>query len=375
MEELRLRLRKRLPALDGLRGVAVLLVLVHNAGSIQVQADTRLLKWIYFVHAPGWVGVHLFFVLSGFLITGVLLDRRGPGALRSFWLRRAVRILPLSFSLLLLVTLVSPGTAGLGDFGPRRELWWYWTYLCNWGQPSGHKIPALAHFWSLAVEEQFYVVWPLLALRCDARTLLRISLGVAVFAALLRIGLCAVGLSGAVYEYTFTRMDALTLGAAAAMVVRDAHWVARIGPMVRPAALVSAAVLALMWPFTRGFNAIDPWVQTLGYAVLGVLCAASILWGVVYPEGQLARWLATPWLRWFGKYSYAIYVVHFPIASLLGRSLGPVINGPSPGRAIAALLLHEALVATLSVGVALVSWRVLEQPALAWRDRSKPHAA
>jgi peptidoglycan/LPS O-acetylase OafA/YrhL len=373
MEEVRPSQRPRVPALDGLRGVAVLLVLVHNAGSIQVQASSRLLKTVFFLHAPGWIGVHVFFVLSGFLITGVLLDARGPGALQTFWIRRAARIFPLSFFLLLLLTVLPP-TLGRPDlFGPRRELWWYWTYLCNWGQPLGHKIPALAHFWSLAVEEQFYVLWPILALRCTPRTLLRIAIAAAVAATLLRVGLCVRGMTETVYQNTFTRMDALTLGGAAAIVARDGHLLDRVLPRMKWVVGGSVVVLAAMWPFTRAFNQGDPWVLTAGFAVLAVLGAALILQAGARPEGALARRLSAPWLCWFGKYSYAIYVAHFPILSVLDRSLGPLVNGASPARALAALLLHEALVAPLSVGAALVSWRVLEQPAMHWRERLRPH--
>jgi peptidoglycan/LPS O-acetylase OafA/YrhL len=364
-----------MPALDGIRGIAVLLVVYHNAGSAQVQATSPLMKALFYTHAYGWVGVQLFFALSGFLITGILLDARGanrPEALRSFWVRRALRIFPLYYAVVLLLSLVTLSRGRSADFGSPADLWWYWTYLCNWGQPRGHVISVLAHFWSLAVEEQFYATWPLLVLFCTPRVTLRASIGLAAVSLVLRIWLCSRGLAEATYENTFTRMDALALGAVAAVVARDPIALRRVAPVLGWTIIGSLAVLFAMAPFTRAFNSDNPVVQTAGYVFLSVLSAALVLWGVVNENVPRARFLQARWLRWFGKYSYGIYVLHFPFEVLLARRLGPVINGAAASRAFFAWALHEVLVCTFAVGAALLSFRFVEQPALAWRERLLP---
>jgi peptidoglycan/LPS O-acetylase OafA/YrhL len=364
-----------MPTLDGLRGIAVLMVVFHNAGSAQVRATSRFMKALFYTHAYGWIGVQLFFALSGFLITGLLLEARGMGraeALRSFWVRRALRIFPLYYATVLLLSLVTISRSGAAaDFGSAGDLWWYWTYLSNWGQPRGHVISVLAHFWSLSVEEQFYATWPLLVLFCRPRVVLRVSVALVAVSLVLRIGLCSrgPGLQELIYENTFTRMDALALGAVAAVVARDATALRRVAPFLGWAIVGSLAVLIAMVPFTRGFNSDDPLVQTLGYVLLSVLSAALVLWSVVNEGVPRARFFQAPWLRWFGQYSYGIYVLHFPFEVLLAHRLGPVINGSATIPAFLAWALHEGLVFTFGVGAALLSWRFVEQPALAWRDR------
>jgi peptidoglycan/LPS O-acetylase OafA/YrhL len=169
--------QRRVVALDGVRGIACLLVLVHHSGrGVGASAAAGIFNRI---SAAGWVGVDLFFVLSGFLITELLLEARGrPGGLRRFWLRRACRILPLAYAFLALVFL-SPIW--------RRESWhpalaaeqiWFWSYTNNWlalWRPSlDHGV--LGHFWSLAIEEQFYLVWPIVTLLLAPRYLARLCL-------------------------------------------------------------------------------------------------------------------------------------------------------------------------------------------------------
>jgi peptidoglycan/LPS O-acetylase OafA/YrhL len=367
-----------MPVLDGLRGIAVLVVVFHNAGTAQVTAASRFMKALFYTHAYGWVGVQLFFALSGFLITGALLDHRSPSrreALRWFWIRRVLRIFPLYYATLLPLSLVTISqSVFVSDFGSPRDLWWYWTYLSNWAQPRGHVINVLGHFWSLSIEEQFYATWPLLVLFCRPRAVLRISIVLVVVSLLLRIGLSFNGLTELVYENTFTRMDALALGAAAAIVARDAALLKRVAPLLGGIMVGSLGVLLAMAPFTHAFNREDPRVQTAGYFFLSLLSAALVLWGVVHEGAPRARWLAAPWLRWFGKYSYGIYVLHFPFEVLLVRWLGPTINGSAAVLAFGAWALHETLVFSFAVGAALVSWRFVEQPALAWRDRLHPRA-
>jgi peptidoglycan/LPS O-acetylase OafA/YrhL len=369
------QVERRFPPLDGLRGLAVMAVLVHNVGGIaQHDARTLLMKIVFFIQAPGWVGVQLFFVLSGFLITGLLLDSRGrPGALRVFWVRRVLRIFPLYYAVLLGVTVIAPLLFTMqGPFDLRYRAW-YWVYLNNWVEPWGREVPAFSPFWSLAVEEQFYLVWPALALTLKPRTLLRVCVALAVAALLVRTGLVVAQQPPlAAYKLTVARMDALTLGSAAAIVLRDEALLARVAPQLRRIAASMVVLLAGMWPFTRGFNGALPVVETVGYGALSLLFTSVVLLVAVEPRGALARAASRPWMRWLGKYSYAIYVFQVPIAYLVYRPFEATINGRPAGPALGAFLALQTLVAGLSLAAALLSWNLLEHPALALKDRLAP---
>jgi len=166
-----------IPALDGLRALAILLVIPHNLDILSAPYRAVEVPPVTVMHA-GWIGVQLFFVLSGFLITGNLLDTRGSANYyRAFIGRRALRILPLYYGVLLvtfvLVPLLGSMPEKLQETAPNQV--WLWTFLLNWSAPYGHTVVGFGHFWSLAVEEQFYLLWPFVVARCGPRQVGRAS--------------------------------------------------------------------------------------------------------------------------------------------------------------------------------------------------------
>src|SRR5437899_698335 len=177
----------QMPVLDGLRGVAILLVILNHAIAWPLQpATTRVDAVVGVVAYAGWMGVDLFFVLSGFLISGILLDTRGqPGWWPNFIARRALRIFPLYYGALtvlfvLLPCLVRCSNTELVTLQENQR--WYWTYTVNLlaALTHGRGTPLYtAHLWSLSIEEQFYLIWPLIVWACRPRTLLRVA-GLAV---------------------------------------------------------------------------------------------------------------------------------------------------------------------------------------------------
>src|SRR5262245_51702744 len=204
----------RLLPLDGLRAVAILAVILLHAG----------------IWRAGGIGVDLFFVLSGFLITGILLDAKASAPvwrkyLWPFYVRRALRIFPVAFAAMSLFFLVAP-IFNLWPATAFREQIWFWTYLSNWY--SGTRSYAsmhLQHFWSLAIEEQFYFVWPLVVWRCSRSTVKRISGASVILVPLLRILVTAwhVPASTAVAAFapTVPRFDGLAAGAWLAAAARE----------------------------------------------------------------------------------------------------------------------------------------------------------
>ncbi len=336
----------RVDALDGLRGAAVLAVVALHAG---------VFPW-------GWVGVDVFFVLSGFLITGILLDARTAGASgwssygKPFYMRRFLRIVPLAWTFLALLFLVAPALGVLGRV-PMREQLWYWGFISNWW--LGLRSPAswmAGHFWSLAVEEQFYLCWPWIVLatpRHRLGTLLRVLL---VAAFVVRIVVLVMQLPpqvGHIYQnLTLARMDGLVAGSLLALLERSEGGLARHAAAARTWLVACGALFVLLELFapTRAF------AYVLRYSAVAGVAAAALLLILASPGGVATRVLGMRWLRWTGTRSYGVYLIHLPVVLWLGaRGLAPAV----------------VLVAGLAVTLALaaMSWDLLERPLLAHKRR------
>lgn len=216
--------------LDVIRGIAVLLVVIFHTA--RVYADPGIINSLWrALTNSAWCGVDLFFVLSGFLITGILLDsKRHENYFLNFYARRSLRIFPLFYGMLigifLILPLAAPQVRSIEYWQTLNERQiWLWTYLQNFIQAHGpHQLPGLGHFWTLAVEEQFYWVWPLVVYFLAPRKLLRVSLAILILTPILRIVMFSNGVTPwAIRQLTFTRIDSLVWGALAAIILRNAE--------------------------------------------------------------------------------------------------------------------------------------------------------
>ena len=363
----------RLPALDGIRGLAILFVaLFHFTALVGPETDRWLDEAFLKLTSAGWAGVDLFFVLSGFLITGILCNAKDVARnyFRNFYARRTLRIFPAYYGFLALLALVLPLVQPMEDIATeavRDRLLWYSTYLTNvnlGGDPLYHGDFFLtSHLWSLAAEEQFYLVWPAAVLLFGRRSLMAICVIVIIAALGVRIGLDAADAGRYIaHRITPARMDTLAVGALIALAVRDRRDLDRLRVAAWPAALIASGALLAIFFTRERFSPFDGWVQTAGYTSLAFVFGAFLLAGFASTPGTpLHAALSVRPLRFLGKYSYALYLVHWPAASLLARRTDffdfvPLVAGSG--------LLREATfiaaAGALSIAIAWLSWQVWE---------------
>ncbi len=364
--------RARIPALDGLRGIAILLVMIHHFTLYGGMRPATLLERLYYRSAlVGWVGVDLFFVLSGFLITGILCTTvRDPHYFRNFFARRFLRIFPLYYGTLAVFFFVLPrlfeSSVCLRQLVDDQA--WYWSYLVNFQiaieyWPECH---VLGHFWSLAVEEQFYLLWPFLVLWIPRRRLALFCAACMGGALLLRLGLASMDMETAAYVLMPTRADALAVGALLAIMTRTPAGARFLAGLSRPASLLFASALGLVFLWRRGLSTEDPVVATVGFSLVALLFGA-VTATLIMASGRswYSRLLSRRELRLLGRYSYALYVFHHPIAIALGGSALGVAAWPRVfGSLIPAQIAFTVGGTLLSLALAMLSWHLFEAPIL-----------
>ena len=363
------------PALDGVRGIAILLVLFHHFTVF--DPVTTFGAWMGFVTLLGWSGVDLFFVLSGFLITGILIDARGSSRyFSSFYMRRSLRIFPLYFLVVFFSFIVLPRfptfhevLSGTTDI----EQWPYWTYLVNFAIADRgafvHGVLDIA--WSLAIEEQFYIIWAVVVWALPVRLLGPACALMVVLAPTLRNLALNAGVEPiAVYVLPHFRADTLALGGLLA-------WLARRGFLERlEVAAPYVTWVAAAGAFAVALSAASPWwweswTQRVGYSLLALAGGGLVVAAVTTsPHSLWQRVLCAGWLRAFGKYSYCLYLIHLPVSRLLQAYVIDAAEFPPLFGAVwPAQVVFYLVAASVSFGIAWVSWHGFEAPILRLKAR------
>jgi peptidoglycan/LPS O-acetylase OafA/YrhL len=354
-------------ALDGLRGAAILdVMLYHFSGGYKGQNE--LIRIWGSIADAGWMGVDLFFVLSGFLITGILFDTAvAENRAKNFYARRALRIFPLFYVVLIGLLLLTP-VLHL-HWSPGHLL--YFFYLSNmtaiFAPTLGpvHPWINLGHLWSLAVEEQFYMLWPFVVWSVrDRRKLLWIILFILLASPLLRTLLLWQGMDPeTISRLLLTRADSLLFGGAVALMVRGPEADRVPIQWILPG---SAALLALILYLSHGPVANSPWMSSIGYSLIAIFCAS-----LVFSAQQGGNWISQlfdhPFLRFFGRYSYGLYIYHgiyFVYLRHLSGSLEKMTHS-----AISAQILDFCFGFGISIGFAMLSYHYFEAPILRLKRR------
>jgi peptidoglycan/LPS O-acetylase OafA/YrhL len=365
-----------IPGLDGLRAIAFLLVFALHTDYLQM----------------GWVGVSLFFVLSGFLITGILLDMKQGFSSREYFLkfygRRLLRIFPLYYFYLILIVLLTTWLISL-PYRPRYmqivldQIWYAVLYVYDFffGTAAFQKSHFLDHFWSLSVEEQFYIFWPLLILLVPERYLKKLFITFIILGPVFRLAMFFVHGSGvfrfladspalAIYPLPFSHMDAFAFGAyISRFPIPRAKQQFLLLLVILPAVGFASEYLATgtigaLSAFGYPLHISNAYKFIWAYSLLDYFFAV-IIYGVA-KEAWFTRFLEWHSLRYLGKISYGLYVYHYPIVWFSGRIADLGIEPP----------LLQPLTALIAISatilVASLSFHFLERPIINLKDRFFP---
>lgn len=363
-------LRGHLVALDGVRGLAILMVLlVHFVGNM--QPTTQIERAIVLVTGYGIYGVDLFFVLSGFLITGILYDGRNePHYFRNFYMRRFLRIFPLYYGVLAFLFLLAPLIPVVR--GPTldyllQEQAWAWLYAVNIhvAKHGYWSLSYINHFWSLSVEEHFYLFWPLVVLMLAGRPrwLIAVSLGLSIGAIVARFSGSLMGLSWfTTGVLTPFRLDGLALGAFLAIVVRRPEGLKRVTKVLPPAMIAIGMTLAasiawrlVSWRGSELMGGVRP-------ALILMLLACLLIWAITAPERSvISRFFCSRTMVFLGTYSYGLYVYHHFISLYLTANGTELELARWLGSHGAAVALQATLGASASLVVAYLSYELVEK--------------
>lgn len=359
--------------LDGFRGLAILLVFAYHAfHSTHLSSfPARALEWF---GGGGWMGVDLFFVLSGFLITGILIASVGlPRYFRNFYIRRSLRIFPLFYGVLLLLFALTP----VLHLEWHRGHLAYLVYCQNievFLSPIGieHVLPSinLSHLWSLAVEEQYYLLWPVtIWLIRDERKIMRLCLLLVLASLVLRLVLLIALPSevawGWAYKMLPTHWDGLLLGSWLAMARR--RWsVDELVRRTRWPVVVSLGILAVVVASTRTLDYHTNPMAAIGYPAIAVIFTGLLLRCLAAGSWEF-HFFSLGFLRFMGRYSYGFYVYHLLFSPMMTPGLYWLevkLHSRLGGAALYILLWFAG-----SIAVAVLSYKYFETPFLNLKDR------
>lgn len=355
----------RIAALDGLRGIAILMVMYFH---LLPEAIWPAQAWLRKTLQTGiGSGVDLFFVLSGFLITGILLDTHGsPHYFRNFYARRILRIFPLYYGALAVIFGLLPalGLLGGASFDNIRELSpWHWAYLSNvaWFlHPTGLDSAQLElrHFWSLAIEEHFYLIWPLLVGFATPRRVRHLCLAIFVASLALRTGWALRTHEFSLFAFlTPCRLDTIAAGSFLAALTRESGWQKYL-PAAKACFWISGLALAGLFLRMQGNGTI----RSVSIALTSLLLASALLIALNRPAGSPThRLLASRFLCFFGKYSYGLYLIHGLMIPFLGHQFPPAPWIAALGSNLAGCLAVGTFKIALVTPLAMLSWHCYEK--------------
>jgi peptidoglycan/LPS O-acetylase OafA/YrhL len=355
---------KHQPALDGIRGYGFLAVFLGHylLPIIDLHRGNPLMDALHNLLEIAWLGVPAFFVLSGYLIGGILFETRGrEGFFKVFYARRILRIFPLFYITLLAVALIDHAQG----VNIKPQFWANVLYIQNLlpGYTSlGHTAPfsRVVHLWTLAVEEQFYLTWPIVVwLVKDRKTLLKIVAILVAASCALRLISPWIHLSARrCYVLTPTRADSILLGVGLALM--GGHWIVE---RIRPYASYTALGGAVIFLISSWTHSTVSWtyLRTAFETPLANVVAVAMLIAMLDEKSTFAKLCRARWACWLGKMSYALYLLHYLYQNWLLFTVRPWLQAYMSE--FWATVLATTLGFVLTVALAMFSFRFIESPA------------
>lgn len=364
-------IRGYIPELDALRAFGITMVIIDHMWPRHGELSRIL--------SLSWILMDSFFVMSGFLIAGILLDSRSrPDYYRRFYTRRALRILPVYYLLITVLTcaILVQGTgylySGIPALYKWGSSWWFFVYLGNIPMAFTGRGPTAARYcftplWSLQIEEQFYLLFPLLVHRLKLKHLAFVLLGLICVSPIVRIVLYWLYPSNTGIQYVFLpcRMEGLSLGALIAVRYRMGPWdLSKAKLTVMAIASVALTCFCAAW---SGYDYTSPFNRTIGFLISPISCGFVVLWLIRFRGSRLTTCLTVSPVRYLAKISYSAYLFHMPVAAFLI----PVCAAFGL-RALTQGHLKVLAVFIVTVTLSSLSWRLLESPLLRLKERVTP---
>jgi peptidoglycan/LPS O-acetylase OafA/YrhL len=367
-----------IPELDGLRGLAIVLVLIWHYFVSPLQPNSSWLGWpiLKWSLILTWSGVDLFFVLSGFLLAGILLDNKGAvNYFRAFYTRRVCRIFPLYFLWvflfiglsLIVLPRVTPGASIGALFTGALPVWSYLTFTQNFvmAHIGGFGAEGLGITWSLAIEEQFYLILPFIIYFIPEKKLPYLLVPLALMAPIVRLLFYYFGTQSGFAGTVLMpgRTDALLVGVLCAYFIRQKGITQFLAAKIKflygvlAVFLLGTVFFILLSPFTTSFG-----MLALGYSWLALLYACFLLIAITEKKGPVTSLLRAKFLQDLGRIAFGVYLIHQTINSLSHSLLLNQI--PRMSTVYDVLVTLGALAATILI--AYISWSVFEKPIVAW---------
>jgi peptidoglycan/LPS O-acetylase OafA/YrhL len=355
----------RIPELDGIRSIAIWMVLLLHVVTGFPNPPGALASMprpVSLILGHRWLGVDLFFMLSGFLITGILLDTKDrPFYFKNFYVRRFLRIMPLYFAVVLVWSLCYRGHAKYfllsSVFGANLSP------LLHAGARHGPGV-----LWSLAVEEHFYLLWPAIVYWLDRRKLLLVCAALIIGCPILRGIFVARGMDPeVVYVLTWFRLDGLAAGAAIAIWARSQYCDRRTAHVITAALLVALIVMSLLGARFGLFGTKTVVAVALRYTQAYLIFGAMFILTLMYRDTIWTAPLRWRFMQFTGALSYCLYLVHLSLGDFyqfLYTRQNAIHFGPS-----STVLIRGALFIGSSFAIATLSRKYLEEPFLALKDR------
>lgn len=361
--------RDFLPSLEGIRGYAFLLVFVIHYNEVYERPARLSLYPFFLLYQTAWFLVPIFFVLSGFLITKILLNtRERVGYFRVFYLRRALRILPLYYLTLGVLAVVIL----LCRFPMHKNWLLYLVYLQNlkFSVMNTDKHFVTSHLWSLALEEQFYLVWPL------AIWFLRTEKAVLRFSYILIAACCALRLAWPLFHLNYfaayylspTRMDAILLGAVLAIQYkRGINWsrITAVSKVLIPVVWFSIVIVCLI----RGRAQATDYIGVAAMIPAQNLLGAAFVVLALEPNSWMSRVCSKDLICRVGRISYGLYIFHILYKLLIYQTVGVWLTRFMPHWL--ALAMSACVALAITFALAGLAYRFIEEPAIRWKDRIK----